>query len=527
MARPRTITFGGILRPAPPILNTGAMLERPRARFPALAAALSFLFPGLGQAYAREPILAVLLAAPVLLLVLGGILALAVGVGAFRNAVFSSQFLTALLLLDAALLAWRLFAILQVGAARPHTPGPAEGRVAPSGNPAPAAGAAAKSGTASRRRPWEMVVVVVLVLATIGMHAWSGMVIATLDSTLGQIFSGNPGAAFGGGQPVASDPKALNEPSYHWNGTQRISFLLLGIDSGPYRSEALTDTILVVSIDPVSHTAVMVSIPRDTGFLPLPDRRLFADGLYPEKINSLTTIASQNPKVWCPDLPSTADCGIRTLERSVGLYLGIDINYYATVNLQGFTDLIDALGGVKLCLPGVLADPGYKAATPQGRPGISLPAGCYVMNGEQALAYARIRKGTLTLPDGTVEQQNDFKRAARQQDVLVALRDKFATANWVFALPDLLKAVGETVQTDFPRGQAGNLASLLPLIAGNSIDKVVLDWPDYEDLPTNPLVNYLLLPKRNAIRTEAERLFGPDAAQGWYVGSTDRYPPHP
>src|SRR5205823_14926072 len=124
--------------------------------------------------------------------------------------------------------------------------------------------------------------------------------------------------------------------NYHWDGKQRISFLFLGIDSGPYRSEALTDTILVVSIDPVRRTAVMVSVPRDTGFMPLPDRRIYADGRYPDKINSLTTVASKNPKLWCPDLPIGADCGLRTLQRSVGLYLGIDINYYATVNLLGF-----------------------------------------------------------------------------------------------------------------------------------------------------------------------------------------------
>jgi LCP family protein required for cell wall assembly len=286
----------------------------------------------------------------------------------------------------------------------------------------------------------------------------------------------------------------------------------------------LTDTILVVSVDPVHDSAVLVSIPRDTGFMPLPDRRIYADGLYPGKINSLSTVASANPKLWCPDLPAGADCGIQTLERSVGLYLGIEINYYATVNLQGFTDLINALGGLKLCLPGVLADPEYKAANVHGPPGISLKAGCYVMNGRQALAYARIRKGTLTLPDGTVEQQDDFKRAARQQEVLLALRQKFGGGNWIFALPDLLKAVGETVQTDFPRDQAGNLASLLPSIVGQDITRVVLDWPDYVDLPTQPLVNYLLIPKRNAIRAEATKLFGPDL-QGWYVGSTARVPP--
>jgi LCP family protein required for cell wall assembly len=412
--------------------------------------------------------------------------------------------------LDAALLGWRLIAILQVGIARPTR--------APSSHPADTRAVAA---VRERRRPWELAIVAVLVLATAGMHAWTGMVVFTLDRTLGQVFAG-PGAAPGPGDPKASG----GAPSYHWDGTSRISFLLLGIDSGPYRSEALTDTILVISIDPVAHTAVMVSIPRDTGFVPLPDRRIYADGLYPQKINSLTTVASQNPGRWCPDLPAGADCGIQALERSVGLYLGIEINYYATINLQGFTDLIDALGGVRLCLPGVLADPEYKAADPHGPPGISLKAGCYVMNGRQALAYARIRKGTLTLPDGTVEQQNDFKRAARQQEVLLALREKLAGTNWIFGLPDLLTAVGKTVQTDFPRDQAGNLASLLPLIVGQDIQRVVLSLPDYTTLAPNPQLNYLLVPKRSSIRAEAARLFGgQDKLRGWYLGSTARVPP--
>lgn len=496
------------------------MQERPRARYPALAAALSFLFPGLGQAYARETALAVVLAAPVLLLAIGVILALALASNQLQSALFSSRFLTALLVLDLILLIWRLFSIIQVGAARPA--GIGAPRTVDGARVIGPGAVVAGPGTLRRgRRPWEIAIVAVLVAATIGMHAWTGIVIASLDSALGQVFSG---IGFGSGP---ADPKASGAPpSYRWDGTSRISFLLLGIDSGPYRSEALTDTILVVSIDPVRHTAVMVSIPRDTGFVPLPDRRIYADALYPQKINSLTTIASQNPALWCPTMAAGADCGIHALEKTVGLYLGIEINYYATVNLQGFTDLIDALGGVELCLPGVLADPTYKAATPEGRPGISLAAGCRVRNGREALAYARIRKGTLTLPDGTAEPQNDFKRAARQQDVLLALRSKFASSNWVFALPSLLKAVGETVQTDFPRDQAGNLASLLPLVAGPNIRRVVLGWPDYVDLPTNPTVNYLLLPKREAIRKEMTTLFGADAAlKGWYLGSNATGPP--
>ncbi|MGZ6372861.1 MAG: LCP family protein [Candidatus Limnocylindria bacterium] len=497
------------------------MQERNRARFPALAAALSFLFPGLGQMYAGQPVLAALLAVPILLLVLAAALAALAVADRLPNALFSSQFLTALLVLDVALLLWRLFAILHAGLARPAVD---RHRASERGIPPGAAAAVAiGSGppTLAQRRPWEVAIVLLLVAATIGMHAWTGTVITALDGTLRRVLTGGTPIVVG-----AATPQALNQPDYHWDGTQRLSFLLLGIDSGPYRSEALTDTILVVSVDPVAHSAVMVSIPRDTGFMPLPDRRIYADGLYPEKINSLTTVASKNPQVWCPDLPPGADCGIRTLERSVGLYLGIDVNYYATVNLEGFAKLIDALGGLRLCVAGTLSDPSYGGPTWYPRVGITLKPGCQVMNGAHALAYARIRKGTMTLPDGSVEQENDFRRAARQQEVLLALREQFANANWIFSLPSLLDAVGQTVTTDFPRDEAGNLASLLPLIAGPGIERLVLGYPTYVGLPTNPLVNYLLIPKRAAVRKEMKALFGADGPlKGWYVGSTSQSPP--
>jgi polyisoprenyl-teichoic acid--peptidoglycan teichoic acid transferase len=465
------------------------MQERAQARYPSLAAGLSFVFPGLGQAYARQPTLAAVLAIPIGILVLAAVLAGTLLADRLRNDLFSSRFLTGLLVLNAVLLLWRLFAVLHAGL--------------------PRAGA--------RRRPWEVAIVALLVAATIGMHAWTGVVIGTLDSTLRQVFTGSTGGS----------ANQLNGPSYRWDGSSRISFLLLGIDSGPYRSSANTDTILVVSIDPVRHTAVMVSVPRDTGWMPLPDTRLFADGRYPAKINSLAATASANPKLWCPDLTAGAyDCGVRTLESSVGLYLGININYYATINLEGFAHLINAIGGVRICIPGTLTDPTYVGPTWYPKHGITLNPGCQVLDGPHALAYARIRHGTMRLPDGTVQSQDDFRRAARQQEILLALRDQFAASNWVFALPSLLHAVGETVSSDFPRDQAGNLASLLPLISGSHVTRAVLSLPEFATLAPNPLVNYLLIPRRDAVRTEMQSLFGADGPlKGWYVGSTAADPP--
>ena len=79
--------------------------------------------------------------------------------------------------------------------------------------------------------------------------------------------------------------------------------------------------------------------------------------------------------------------------------------------------------------------------------------------------------------------------------------------------------IGRTVSTDFPREQAGDLASLVPLISGPDIERLVLSYPEYVDLPTNPNVNYLLVPNRDAIRDEMERQFGAEELVGWYLAT--------
>ena len=471
--------------------------DRPRPRHPGLAAFLSFLFPGLGQACAGNRRLAVIFAVPPLILLIGLAAAVTVFAGPLRNEILSATFLSALLVANLGLLGWRLAAIGQAGAGLTSIGPPHQ----------------------ARRRALAIALVLVLGASTVGMHAWIGLLIGRVDATLDDVFTPDRSTAGTGSQ---SGP--INQPDYRWDGTDRISFLLLGIDSGVGREEALTDTILVVSVDPVAGTAVMVSVPRDTGFVPLPDRSIYPDGVYPRKINELATEAGLSPARWCPDLPADAtSCGLRTLQRAIGLYLGIPIQYYATVDLQGFVDLIDALGGVTLCLAGPMLDPEYGGPTWSGV-GIELPGGCRHYDGQHALAYARIRKGWIELPDGTRETQNDFRRAERQQLLLLQLRRDMAQADLIFELPAILSAVGRTVETDFPRSLAGDLASLLPLVTGPDIERVVLSYPEFVDPPTQPLVNYLLIPRRDDVRAVMERLFG-TGLEGWYLGGETEGPP--
>jgi anionic cell wall polymer biosynthesis LytR-Cps2A-Psr (LCP) family protein len=190
--------------------------------------------------------------------------------------------------------------------------------------------------------------------------------------------------------------------------------------------------------------------------------------------------------------------------------------------MAGFAELIDALGGLELCLPGRLVDPEFDGSLENEvvAEALVLPAGCHLYDGLDALAYSRSRKGWIEMPDGERVPQSDFTRSERQQQVLLALRSELAEADTLIELPGVLAAIARTVSTDFPRDRAGELASLLPLITGPDIDRLVLDYPDYVGLPLEPEVNYLLIPRRDAIRDQMGETFGEEELAGWYLGTT-------
>jgi LCP family protein required for cell wall assembly len=470
--------------------------RRPSA---ALAAALSFLLPGLGQAYAGRMARSLLFATPVLLLIgmIGGALLLCTDI--LLRTLLVPGALTVVLVLNGALMAWRLVAIGEAGL----TPVPTRGRT-----------------------PTAVAIVVILWIVTVGMHSWIATATLAADHALAEVFE--PPEVQQPPDPAHPDPAHPDpyDPTYRWDGTERVNILLIGYDSGPGRVDENTDTLMVATIDPVSRTAALVSIPRDTGFAPLPDRRVYANGVYPRRLNELASAANADPALWCPGLAAGEDCGIETLRQAVGLYLGLEVHHVAWVDLIGFASLVDAIGGVELCLPGVLSDPEYGGPTWDPRYGIVLEAGCRTYDGVHALAYARIRQGTMTMPDGEVIVQNDFLRAARQQEFLVAVQQKLASTNLFLALPGLLDAVSRTVTTDVPRAQAGDLATLAPVIASENVGRVVLGWPGFVDLPVDPTRYYLLIPNRDAVRDQMAQLLGGAAElQGWYLGTSDPGPP--
>jgi LCP family protein required for cell wall assembly len=234
----------------------------------------------------------------------------------------------------------------------------------------------------------------------------------------------------------------------------RVNVLLVGVDSGAGRDHALSDTMMVISVDSVGHTVSMVSVPRDMVNAPLA-----SGGTYAPKLNSLMSYAQRNPKLF-------PEGGMRTLEDTVGLILDIPIHYYVTADLASFENLVDALGGIDINVAKALDDPTYHGYGVTM--GWSVTAGLHHFNGSDALAYARIRH-----PAG----ESDFTRQMRQQALLLALRKQLVSPDLVLRLPDLIAIVGSDVETDMPRAQLPTLAAVASEIGSKSIYQLVVRFP--------------------------------------------------
>ena len=284
--------------------------------------------------------------------------------------------------------------------------------------------------------------------------------------------------------PTTGKPITVNIPE--WNGLERVTILVLGIDerkqeTGPFR----TDTMLVLTIDPASKTAGMLSIPRDL-WVQIP--AMDTDG----KINTAHFLGdAYNYPGGGPAL------AVKTVQES----LGIPIDYYIRVNFDAFEKVVDAIGGVEICVPETIDDPTYPCYDAYCYDPLHIDAGCQHMNGTLALKYARTRH------TGT-----DMDRAKRQQQVILAARDKVAKQNLLPQLvphaPDLLDTLQHAVQTDLSLDQMIRLAKLATEIDPKNIKQATIDenMVVAYDAPTNPPQN-VLVPIREKIRALRDQFF--------------------
>lgn len=439
--------------------------RRPGSRY--VPAILSAVLPGLGQLRLGQPRLALAFGLPIVLLVAGGVAALiALGPARAATSLLAVEVLWGLLGLQVLLLGWRLAA----------------------------SGAAFLDRRFGPLRRRDMLLLALLAVAIVAPQAWALTATNALRLAAAEIFVDDgsgagawvPPAPTPGPSPATATAGPSAEPAAT-PGAERVNVLVLGVDAGVGRRTFLTDTMIVVSLDPVGGTVSMLSIPRDMVDVPLPDGTIF-----PAKINGLVSWARHNPS----QFPGADGQGYDVLMGAIGTLLDLRIDLYAQVSLGGFVNVVDRLGGVDVNVRRALCAPGYRE---YGYPnGFSITAGLHHLDGQAALAYARVRKAS---------GESDFTRAARQQEILSGIRDAIVRGGFLGDPVGLLEAVGRTVSTNVPR-------SMLPDLAAWAAE---VDRADtYRAVITHPLVTSgydargsIQIPDVTAIRALAATLFAP------------------
>ncbi|MGP5681300.1 LCP family glycopolymer transferase [Brachybacterium alimentarium] len=247
-----------------------------------------------------------------------------------------------------------------------------------------------------------------------------------------------------GGQEGGESPIVKGKDP--WAGTDRVNIMLLGQDSGEDRTGTRPDTIMMASIDTSTGKTALFSIPRNLEGVRFPEGTAAAEefpdgfdyfGKNQDLINAVWTWADDRPDLF-PDDPEP---GLTATTWAVEETLGLETDYYAMVNLQGFEDLVNAIGGVDLVVERRIPIGGGTNQATGGKYPIDgyIEPGDQKLDGFHALWYARSREGS-----------NDFNRMCRQQRMVRAVTEEAQPATVAVSVPGLVTATEENIQTNIP-----------------------------------------------------------------------------
>lgn len=280
----------------------------------------------------------------------------------------------------------------------------------------------AKEKARKRKGRWLQVVVVIfmtlffLAAIFIGYYYWQ--VKKTAEQTFKEIDRATV--------PSTRQIETLEEP---------FSVLALGIED--YMDDvARTDVILFNIVNPKSKEVAMVTIPRDSYVF------IESEG-YQDKINHAYVFD-----------------GLEGTIKAIYNLLDIPIDYYVSTNFNGFTDMVDAVGGIDVNVPFT-----FEAKMINPSEWKTYTEGFAHLNGREALAYVRMRK---TDPEG------DFGRSKRQKEVIKAITDKAVSFDSLTRIDNMLQAVGNNVQMNIPYDKYLSFLNLGKDLINSKIDSIQL-----------------------------------------------------
>lgn len=275
----------------------------------------------------------------------------------------------------------------------------------------------------------------------------------------------------------------LDKKQLKGESSGRVNILVLGVGDEGHDGATLSDTIMVVSYDVSSKNISMISIPRDL--------YVKIDVYGYSKINSAHAYGEKY---------KYSGGGPQLARDTISYVLDIPIHYYVRADFTGFSKLIDAVGGVDIDVEKNLYDPLYPGGT------FNITKGLHHMDGKLALKYARSRETT-----------SDFDRAKRQQQVMIAFKDKLLSTQTLAnpkKIAEIIQITGNNVKTDFQTNEIQRLIEIGRTIDSKKIVSKVLDnAPDGLLIAGNyPQAGYTLIPKLglgnySAIRSMAKNIF--------------------
>jgi LCP family protein required for cell wall assembly len=318
-----------------------------------------------------------------------------------------------------------------------------------------------------KARPFIAGLATVVMVAVAGTAGYGAYVATTASGFLASVFSSGP-----------SEPPADG----------RYNILLLGGDAGADRLGMRPDSTSVVSIDAKTGKADIIGIPRDLNIVPFPEGSPLHEA-YPNgygynntcdvdvcQLNSIyTEVELKSPEMYPNAVDEGSEPGIEAMRDAASGVTGLTIQYYVLIDMEGFSQLIDALGGVdinvaeRLPIGGQLED----LSDVEGW----VEPGQQHMDGFTALWYGRARHGS-----------SDYDRMARQRILQEAILKQFNPGNVLTKFQGVAQAGEQVVKTDVPQGMLGYFTNLatktkeLPvgaveLVPSNGVDPVD---PDYD-----------------------------------------------
>ncbi|WP_309132683.1 LCP family protein [Brevibacterium sp.] len=315
----------------------------------------------------------------------------------------------------------------------------------------------------NRYTPWQNKLAGVLVLSLaliVGIPFGVGSVFARVQSeTVASLFGSSTGSV-----------KAAEDL---WADQPRINVFLMGRDSGSGRTGTRPDTMLVASIDTRTGNAALVSVPRNLAFPIFPDGTPLAeqwpDGFRPsgdssvDLINSVWEWAEANPDAVGPT--DGLDPGMVATMQAVQGSLGLDLDYWASVDMAGFEDVVDAIGGVDIDVERPIPMGGGKSIN--GMPNKVngwIDPGQQTLKGKKALWYVRSRQGA-----------DNYDRMCRQQRMIKTTIDQIDPQELAVAYPKLANSATKNIATSIPQNEIPAFIELALKMKKGSVTSVQIN----------------------------------------------------